>query len=91
MLRVQPGFSLSRGLRLSALLSVSATAFLAWAGNYHFVYGTPISGIARFEKISWSLSETLLNADEMNGTPRALLHARYPLFMQAAKRDGLSK
>jgi hypothetical protein len=84
-----PGFRISRTQRLALFLAVSAVAFTAWAGKYHFVYGTPISGLARFEKISWSLSETLLNADEMNGTPKALLHARYPLFMQAAKRDGV--
>jgi hypothetical protein len=77
--------------RVAVALVVLTLCFIAWAGGSHFVYGSPINGVERYEKVSWSISETVINADELNGTPVRLLHERYPLFMQAAKRDGLLK
>ena len=66
-----------------AIFGVLAAVFLAYAGNFHFVHGSEIA-LRKIEKVSWSLSETYINADEVKATPVFLLRAKYPLFTQAA-------
>ena len=73
---------------LKTLLSVcaGATALVTWAGNYHFLHGSqaPSSMIA---KVSWSLSETIINTDTALGIPPYEAMSRYPLLLQAFQRD----
>lgn len=72
-------------LTAAAVLAVLVSVLLAYAGNFHFVYGNGVS-MRKVEKISWSLSETVINVDEVKGTPPLLLRAKFPLFTQAAER-----
>lgn len=68
-----------------AILFILLVAFVAYAGNFHFLYGSGIS-VRKIPKVSWSLSETVVNADEIKGTPLLLLRARFPLLIQAVER-----
>jgi hypothetical protein len=64
------------------------TLFVAWlvlagyCGNYHFVYGRGVT-LQKIQKVSWSLSETIINVDEVQGMPAILARARYPIFLQS--------
>ena len=66
------------------ILAVSIAGFLGallyWAGTVHIVYGSGFSLPTSMQKISWSLSETLVNADEVEALPGVVARIRYPLF-----------
>lgn len=76
----KPGTWAAKG----AVLALLVALFLGYAGNFHFVHGANIT-LRKVNKVSWSLSETLINADEVKATPVFLLRAKYPLFTQAAE------
>lgn len=65
------------------LVALVAAAVVA-AGNYHFVYGSaqPLTAI---KKVSWSLGETVVNRDEVDGLPPQEAARRYPLLRQALR------
>jgi len=58
--------------------------FTAYVGNFHFVHGSNIA-LRKIEKVSWSLSETWINADEVRATPVFMLRLKYPLFVAAGE------
>jgi hypothetical protein len=70
----------------ATVLACLVVAFLAYVGNYHFVHGSGIA-LRKIHKVSWSLSETFINADEVSATPPLLLRIKYPLFVQAKVQD----
>lgn len=78
---------MSSNYKMAAIAAALVTTFVAVVGNYHFIYGEDIS-LRKVPKVSWSLSETLINADEVKATPLGLLRTRFPLFTQAAERAG---
>jgi len=55
---------------------------VGYAGNYHFMHGSTVSA-QKLKKVSWSLSETFINVDEVGGLPMIVARARFPLFLQA--------
>jgi len=69
----------------AAVLAVLLAGLLAYAGNFHFVYGTNVV-LRKVDKISWSPTEILINLDEVRGTPAIAARARYPLFVQALEK-----
>lgn len=71
-----------------AIFAALAVFFLAYIGNFHFVHGSDIA-LRKIPKISWSLSETYINSDELKATPVLMLRAKYPLFtaLAIAKTD----
>lgn len=67
------------------VLVLLLAAGVAYAGNYHFMYGSEWSP-QKLAKVSWSLSETVINVDEVAHLPLIVARARYPLFLQAWER-----
>ena len=67
-----------------AVLALLVAVFLGYAGNFHFVYGQNIV-MRKVDKVSWSLSEIVVNLDEVNNLPAFVARARYPLFIEAMK------
>lgn len=57
-------------------------ALVAFVGNYHFIYGSQVSP-QKLSKVSWSLSETIINVDEVGHLPLIVARSKYPLFLQA--------
>lgn len=66
----------------AAVLAGLTLAFLAYIGNFHFVYGENIT-LRKVPKVSWSLSEMVINADAVRELPVFVLRINYPLFIQA--------
>ena len=81
-----------RAYAAGALVCIAAA--IAFLGNYHVVWGT-LDRLHLEPKVSWSLSETFINTDEITGTPALLRSARFPLYFQALvaaeKRERNSK
>lgn len=73
-----------RPLTSAAVLAVLVAVLVAYVGNYHWLYGRGIE-MRKIPKVSWSISETLVNADEVKATPLILMPVKYPLFSQAAE------
>lgn len=71
----------NRVLVLAVLLAV----FVAFAGNFHFTYGAG-RPLERLPKVSWSLSETVVNLDELEGLPAFVVAIKYPLLVQALRQ-----
>jgi hypothetical protein len=69
-------------------LGCAAAILVGYCGNYHFVYGSKVP-FQKVTKVSWSLSEVLVNFDEVGGLPLIVARARYPLLLQALEREGL--
>lgn len=69
----------------AAVLAVLLAGFVAYAGNFHFVYGTNLV-LRKVDKVSWSLSETVINVDEVRGMPQIVARAKFPLFVQALEK-----
>lgn len=67
--------------RIVALVALCCVA-VWYAGSYHFIHGSQVE-FQKLKKISWSLSETIINADEVAGTPLIVMRARYPLLLQS--------
>lgn len=67
------------------VLALLLAAGVGYAGNYHFMYGSQWSP-QKLAKVSWSLSETVINVDEVAHLPLIVARARYPLFLQAWER-----
>jgi hypothetical protein len=67
-------------LTSAAVLAVLIMVFFAYAGNFHFIYGPSLT-VRKIHKVSWSLSEMFIDADELNATPPLLLPVKYPLFV----------
>jgi|GEM_PF-2673282 len=67
------------------VLAVLLLGFLAFAGNFHFTYGAG-RPLERLPKVSWSLSETVVNLDEVQGLPAFAVALKYPLLVQALDR-----
>lgn len=68
----------------AAVLGVLVLVLLAYGGRFHFVYGSRAT-TTKIPKVSWSLSETIINADEVAALPLYEQVRRYPLFFQAAR------
>lgn len=64
------------------LLIALCVAAVAYAGSYHFIYGAGVN-LYRLKKISWSLSETVINKDELEHLPVIFVRMHYPLLMAA--------
>ena len=58
----------------------------AVAANYHFVYGSGVSGVTIETKPSLSLSETLINMDTLGGMPMIAARANYPMYVSRLER-----
>ncbi len=65
-----------------AILGALLAGLVVFAGNYHFTYGAG-RPLEKLPKVSWSLSETVVNLDEVQGLPAIVVAARYPLLLQA--------
>lgn len=68
----------------AAVLGVLVLVFVGYAGNFHFLHGSDIA-LRKIPKVSWSLSETFINADEVRRTPVGMLRVKYPLFVAAGE------
>lgn len=73
-------------VRQVAILIALIAVAVGVAGRYHFVYGAGRS-LERLEKVSWSLSETVVNLDEVSGLPLIVVRIKYPLLLQALERE----
>jgi hypothetical protein len=56
------------------------------AGNFHFVNGSLLGGFKVMPKVSWSLSETFVNSDQVGNLPGFMARSQYPLFLAALER-----
>jgi hypothetical protein len=67
-------------LTSAAVLAVLIVGFFAYTGNFHFIYGHGLT-VRKIHKVSWSLSEMFIDAEELSATPPLLLPVKYPLFV----------
>jgi len=65
----------------------AAVVTVAAASNFHIVRGSNNHLGTFIPKVSWSLSETLINLDEVGNLPAIAARSQYPLFMAALERD----
>jgi hypothetical protein len=56
------------------------------AGNFHFVHGSKNPFGSIIPKVSWSLSETIVNFDAVGNMPGFMARGTYPLFMAAVEK-----
>jgi hypothetical protein len=72
---------MKRILLVVALVFVAISSLTLVAMNYHFVTGSKVSGVRILPKLSWPLSETLINEDAVMNMPMIAVRAQYPLYM----------
>ena len=82
-------------LNFKVLLMVKKSIFISiftcvvgiyLAGGQHFVYGSTVP-IQMIKKLSWSLSETVINFDRVGNMPMIVARASYPMFLAAMERE----
>lgn len=71
--------------------AVAVVSLVAWSANYHFIYGSDVSGIRVQKKLSPSLSETIVNLDAVGAMPMVVARAQYPLFIESLLRSSTPK
>lgn len=72
-------------MRMAIGSGAAVVALLWFLGAHHFVYGSRQS-LTMESKVSWSLSETVVNLDEVKALPPMAARERYPLFYEFLRR-----
>lgn len=71
-------------------VALAAGIMMAAAGNWHVVHGSD-APIRLVRKISWSLSELIVNTDQLGNMPMIFARSQYPLFLAVLERDGKAR
>jgi len=71
---------------VATTVGLGAMVALAVVGNYHFIHGSTYGGPPVMPKLSWSLSETLINFDAVGNMPMIMARGNYPMFIAAWER-----